>query len=59
MTSRYYFSYLVFISLAFGQRPGGNPPRKASTQVAQDVLADLDLPKAEKLLWDRNLAVVG
>jgi cobalt-zinc-cadmium efflux system outer membrane protein len=59
MTSRYYFSYLVFISLAFGQRPGGNPPRKASTQVAQDVPADLDLPKAEKLLWDRNLAVVA
>ena len=48
---------LVLSAGAAGQRsqPGRRPP----TGPAPEVPTDLDLPKAEQLLWERNLSIVA
>jgi cobalt-zinc-cadmium efflux system outer membrane protein len=48
---------LLFSTVAPGQRPQSG--RRGPTGPAPEVPADLDLPKAEQLLWARSLSVVA
>jgi cobalt-zinc-cadmium efflux system outer membrane protein len=48
---------LLIVSLAFAQKTP--PGRHVTARPETDVPANLDLPKAEQLLWDRSLSIVA
>jgi outer membrane protein, heavy metal efflux system len=58
--SKFYllFSFLLLaVPVAPGQR--AQPGRRAVTGPAPEIPADLDLPQAEQLLWERSLSIVA
>jgi cobalt-zinc-cadmium efflux system outer membrane protein len=56
---RYFVAFILFVPFISGQKPPSGTPRSGSTRGLPEVATDLDLPKAEKLLWDRNLALIA
>jgi cobalt-zinc-cadmium efflux system outer membrane protein len=58
LNPRYFIAFILFVPFVFGQKLPPGTPGKGSTLPLPQVPADLDLPKAEKLLWDRNLTII-
>jgi cobalt-zinc-cadmium efflux system outer membrane protein len=56
-----FYLLLSFLLLAVPVAPGqrAQPGRRAVTGPAPEVPADLDLPQAEQLLWERSLSIVA
>ena len=57
-SARYFLIFTLCIPLIFGQKPSSRTPRTGASTLLPEVPADLDLAKAEKLLWDRNLTII-
>jgi cobalt-zinc-cadmium efflux system outer membrane protein len=55
---RYFIASILFVTFVLAQKPPSGTSRTGSGRALPEVPTDLDLPKAEKLLWDRNLAII-
>ncbi len=57
--ARCFLVLTVCIPILFGQKQPSRTPRTGISAIVPEVPADLNLAKAEQLLWDRNLSITA